>query len=129
VRQPVAHFFEPAREAGVIKHEADIIFDHPQSFARAIGRRIEDSPEVDTAARLTEFERGNSLGQRQGSEVDLDGFGETLASHLEIQPRFPQQVSDGASRLEQARQQVLGSHFSTTVRPPSLNRRLVQYKP
>ena len=129
LRQPVADFLEPPGEPGIVEHEADVIFDDAQSFPRAIGGGIENSPQIGAAAGLAELERRDPLGERQWGEIDLDGLGESLAQRLEIKAAARSSSAAGPDVEKQARKQMLGPHFSIAVRSASLHDRLVQDLP
>ena len=122
----MADFLEPPGEPGIVEHEADVIFDDAQSFPRAIGRGVENSPQIDASAGLAELERGIPSASGSGARSTCDGFGQTLAHRLELQARRPQQLRGGTGGREQAREQMLGPHFSLAVRSARLHRRFVQ---
>ena len=81
----------------------------------AVGRSIEDSPEIDASAGLAELERGDPLGQWQRGEIHLDSFGQPLAHRVEIQARRSEQLGGGTGGRKQAREQMLGPDFPIAV--------------
>ena len=60
--QAVPGFLDPPAERRIFEDKPDIVLDHAQALAGAVGRGVEHATEIDGFARVVQFERGNLTG-------------------------------------------------------------------